>query len=80
MSICCLPMMLSSRVWLIIEETIPAMRRLQDEGKVRYVGISGYPPGFLVRIAQAIPVDAILNYCRYNLLANDAGPSTHTVR
>ncbi len=55
----------------IIEETIPAMRRLQEEGKVRYVGISGYPPGFLVRIAQAIPVDAILNYCRYNLLVND---------
>jgi L-galactose dehydrogenase len=55
----------------IIEETIPAMRRLQEEGKVRYVGISGYPPGFLVRIAEAIPVDAILNYCHYNLLVND---------
>jgi L-galactose dehydrogenase len=55
----------------IIEETIPAMRRLQEEGKVRYVGISGYPPGFLIRIAQAIPVDAILNYCHYNLLVGD---------
>jgi L-galactose dehydrogenase len=55
----------------IIEETIPAMRRLQEEGKVRYVGISGYPPGFLVRIANAMPVDAILNYCRYNLLVDD---------
>jgi L-galactose dehydrogenase len=55
----------------IVEETIPAMRRLQEEGKTRYVGISGYPPDFLIRIAQAIPVDAILNYCRYNLLVND---------
>ncbi|HXE62366.1 MAG TPA: aldo/keto reductase [Bryobacteraceae bacterium] len=55
----------------IIEETIPAMRRLREEGKTRYVGISGYPPGFLVRIAQAVPVDAILNYCHYNLLVND---------
>ncbi len=55
----------------ITEETIPAMRRLQEEGKIRYAGISGYPPGFLVRIAQAIPVDAILNYCHYNLLVND---------
>jgi L-galactose dehydrogenase len=55
----------------IIEETIPAMRRLQEEGKTRYIGISGYPPGFLVRIAQAVPVDAILNYCHYNLLVND---------
>jgi L-galactose dehydrogenase len=57
----------------IIQETIPAMRRLQDEGKARYIGISGYPPAFLVRIAQAFPVDAILNYCHYNLLANDIG-------
>lgn len=55
----------------IVGETIPAMRRLQEEGKARYIGISGYPPGFLIRIAQAVPVDAILNYCRYNLLVND---------
>jgi L-galactose dehydrogenase len=55
----------------IMEETIPAMRRLQQEGKARYIGISGYPPGFLVSIAQAVPVDAILNYCHYNLLVND---------
>ena len=55
----------------IIGETIPAMRRLQEEGKARFIGISGYPPGFLIGIAQAVPVDAILNYCRYNLLVND---------
>ena len=55
----------------IIQDTIPAMRSLQEEGKARYIGISGYPPGFLVRIAQAVPVDAILNYCHYNLLVND---------
>lgn len=55
----------------IVQETIPAMRRLQQEGKVRYIGISGYPPDLLVRIAQRVPVDTILNYCHYNLLAND---------
>jgi L-galactose dehydrogenase len=55
----------------IVEETIPAMRGLQGEGKTGYVGISGYPPDFLIRIAQAIPVDAILSYCHYNLLVND---------
>ncbi|HVW09004.1 MAG TPA: aldo/keto reductase [Bryobacteraceae bacterium] len=55
----------------IVEETIPAMRRLQEEGKARYIGISGYPTDFLIRVAQAIPVDAILNYCHYNLLVDD---------
>ena len=55
----------------IIGETIPALRLLQQEGKVRYVGISGYPPDFLIRVAHAVPVDVILNYCHYNLLADD---------
>lgn len=55
----------------IIEETIPAMRQLQKEGKVRYIGISGYPPRALMRVAGSAPVDTILSYCRYNLLAND---------
>jgi aryl-alcohol dehydrogenase-like predicted oxidoreductase len=55
----------------IINETIPAMRRLQEEGKTRFVGITGYPLKVLMRIADAIPVDSILSYCRYDLLIND---------
>jgi L-galactose dehydrogenase len=55
----------------IIEETIPAMRRLQRQGKVRYIGITGYPLKVLMRIAAAAPVDTILSYCRYNLLIDD---------
>ena len=55
----------------IIADTIPAMRRLQEEGKTRYVGISGYPLKVLMHIAQRIPVDSILSYCRYNLMIDD---------
>ncbi len=55
----------------IISETIPAMRRLQEAGKTRYVGISGYPLKVLMRIAQQLPVDSILSYCRYNLMIDD---------
>lgn len=55
----------------IIDETIPAMRRLQEQGKVRYVGISGYPIRALTRIGRAVDVDAILSYCHYDLLADD---------
>lgn len=55
----------------IIHETIPAMRRLQKEGKARYIGITGYPLKTLVRIAEAVPVDTILSYCRYDLLCVD---------
>jgi L-galactose dehydrogenase len=52
----------------IITETIPAMRRLQEQGKARYIGITGYPLKTLVAIAEATPVDTILTYCHYNLM------------
>lgn len=55
----------------IIHETLPALRRLQEQGKTRYVGISGYPLKALVDIAQRAPVDSVLSYCRYNLLIDD---------
>ncbi len=55
----------------IIEETIPALRQLQQQGKARYIGITGYPPKLLRRIAEAAPVDSILTYCHYNLMNTD---------
>jgi L-galactose dehydrogenase len=52
----------------VIHETIPALRQLQQQGKARYIGITGYPPKLLRRIAEAAPVDSILSYCHYNLM------------
>jgi L-galactose dehydrogenase len=55
----------------IIDETLPALRQLQQQGKARYIGITGYPPKLLRRIAEAAPVDSILTYCHYNLMNAD---------
>lgn len=55
----------------IIAETIPAMRRLQDAGKVRFVGISGLPLKILADVAERGRVDFVLSYCRYTLLNRD---------
>jgi L-galactose dehydrogenase len=55
----------------VVEETVPAMRRLQEQGKVRYVGITGYSLKNLMEIAAQVKVDSILSYCRYNLLITD---------
>ena len=55
----------------IIDETLPALRQLQQQGKARYIGITGYPPKLLRRIAEAAPVDSILTYCHYNLMNTD---------
>lgn len=55
----------------IIHETVPAMRRLQAQGKARFIGITGYTLKTLVKIAEAVPVDCVLSYCRYNLLNDE---------
>jgi L-galactose dehydrogenase len=55
----------------VVEETLPAMRRLQEQGKARYIGITGYSLKNLMEIAVQVKVDSILSYCRYNLLITD---------
>lgn len=55
----------------VIEETIPALRDIQRQGKARAIGITGFPVALLHTIAAAAPVDAIMSYCRYNLLMDD---------
>jgi L-galactose dehydrogenase len=55
----------------IVNETLPALRALQQQGKARYIGITGYSLQTLVSIAKSAPVDSILSYCRYNLMIRD---------
>ncbi|NLD43506.1 MAG: hypothetical protein GX657_08435 [Chloroflexi bacterium] len=52
----------------IVGEALPAMRRLQEQGKVRFVGITSYALHLMRDVAQQAAVDTILSYCRYNLL------------
>jgi L-galactose dehydrogenase len=51
----------------IVDETIPALRKLQKAGKVRYIGISGYPLNIFPRILEQTDVDVILSYNHYHL-------------
>lgn len=51
----------------IIHETIPALRRVQEAGKVGYVGVSGLPLKVLREVAERIEIDYILSYSRYCL-------------
>ena len=52
----------------ILNETIPAMLRLKETGKVRFVGVTGYGLNILKDLIEASEVDTVLSYCRYNLL------------
>ncbi len=55
----------------IVEEAVPALRELQREGKVRYIGLTGLQLRNMREIAALTPVDTILSYCRYNLMIHD---------
>jgi L-galactose dehydrogenase len=52
----------------IINETLPAMYKLKEAGKVRCVGITAYPVHLLKAVAESAQVDTIMSYCRYNLM------------
>lgn len=51
----------------IINETLPALRKVQQSGKVRYVGISGYPMKIFSAVAEQAELDCILSYNQYTL-------------
>ncbi|MCR8636928.1 aldo/keto reductase [Paenibacillus radicis (ex Xue et al. 2023)] len=51
----------------IVEEAIPALHQLKEQGKIRYFGISGLPVQLFETMLPLIEVDAILSYCHYSL-------------
>jgi aryl-alcohol dehydrogenase-like predicted oxidoreductase len=51
----------------VVEETIPALRKVVKTGKARFVGITGLPLKVFSYVAERIEVDTILSYCHYSL-------------
>ena len=51
----------------VIHETIPAMRRMQQAGKVRFIGVSCYPMKAFRHAVQEAELDCILSYNQYTL-------------
>jgi aryl-alcohol dehydrogenase-like predicted oxidoreductase len=51
----------------IVEETLPALRKVRDAGKVRFIGVSGYPMKMFRYVLDRTDLDVILSYNHYTL-------------
>lgn len=51
----------------IVDETLPALRKIQQQGKVRFVGISGYPMKIFRFVLDQTDLDVVLSYNHYTL-------------
>jgi L-galactose dehydrogenase len=51
----------------IVDETLPALRKIQQQGKVRFIGFSGYPMKIFRFILEQTEVDVALSYNQYTL-------------
>ncbi|CAH3024773.1 unnamed protein product [Porites evermanni] len=51
---------------IVINETLPALQKLKDSGKVKFIGITGYPlENFRTVLEKStIHIDTVLTYCR----------------
>jgi aryl-alcohol dehydrogenase-like predicted oxidoreductase len=51
----------------IVEETLPALRKIQEQGKVRFVGVSGYPMKVFKYVLDRADLDVVLSYNHYTM-------------
>jgi L-galactose dehydrogenase len=52
----------------LINETLPALRSVQKQGKVRFIGVSGYPMKIFRYVLERAELDVVLSYHHYTLL------------
>jgi len=54
---------------VIINETLPALQKAKDNGKVKFIGITGYPLENFREVLErsSVTVDTILSYCHHSL-------------
>jgi len=51
----------------IVDETLPTLRQIQQQGKVRFIGVSGYPMKMFRFILDQTDLDLVLSYNHYTL-------------
>lgn len=54
----------------VVDEALPALHELKRSGKVRAIGITGYPLAIFRTVLTQTAVDVVLSYCHHTLLDN----------
>lgn len=52
----------------VFEDAYAELVRLREEGKCRYIGMTGYPQAAMMRAMQETDLDVLLTYCHATLL------------
>lgn len=57
---------------IIVNETLPALQRIKEQGKARYIGITAYPIDMLKKVIQMskVKIDSVLSYCHGSMNDN----------
>eukprot|EP00058_Branchiostoma_floridae_P020921 XP_002606411.1 hypothetical protein BRAFLDRAFT_67662 [Branchiostoma floridae] len=57
---------------IVVNETLPALQKVKDSGKAKFIGITGYPLGNFRKVIEQSPVkiDTILTYCHGSMNDN----------
>ena len=58
----------------IIDETLPALEGLRDQGFVRFIGVTGFPVAALVSAARRHRIDTVMSYCNYTIQNRNLEP------
>ncbi|XP_011663121.1 L-galactose dehydrogenase [Strongylocentrotus purpuratus] len=67
----------AENVEIILNETLPALQKIKEAGKARFIGITGYPISTLREIVErsTVKIDSVLSYCHLDL--NDSSLLDH---
>jgi L-galactose dehydrogenase len=53
-----------------VNETIPALQKIKESGKARFIGITGLPLSVYTYVLDQVPpgsIDVILSYCHFGI-------------
>ncbi|XP_032241498.2 L-galactose dehydrogenase isoform X2 [Nematostella vectensis] len=54
---------------IIVKETLPALLKVKEQGKARFIGITGYPLENFRKVINSsqVPIDTVLTYCHCSM-------------